>query len=196
MLIEGRPEGLTYQGRRPDAQAAYRASQLYERARSGNWLDRAWSVLTKRSRRLLDLDVFHRTCTVLTDHQAGVQQVPIRQIRGSVNRGRSLDFDVEFRPLKIHNKERWLGLAMAYQRGIKIPPVNLVQIGDIYFVQDGHHRISVTRALGQTEIKAEVTVWQVAGPLPWQVPPEVHPNLGKGKVKITQDVIFNQGGLL
>jgi hypothetical protein len=47
-----------------------------------------------------------------------------------------------------------------------LPPVVLVQVGDVYFVRDGHHRISVARALGQLDIEAEVTVWQVSGPLP------------------------------
>ena len=50
---------------------------------------------------------------------------------------------------------------------MKIPPVILVKIGEIYFVQDGHHRVSVARAQAQTEIPAIVTIWQVARPLPW-----------------------------
>jgi hypothetical protein len=50
-----------------------------------------------------------------------------------------------------------------------MPPVVLVQVGDIYFVEDGHHRISVALAWGEQEIEAEVTVWQVAGALPWEV---------------------------
>jgi hypothetical protein len=44
----------------------------------------------------------------------------------------------------------------------------LVQVGKVYFVRDGHHRISVARALGQLDIEAEVTIWQVSGPLPWE----------------------------
>jgi hypothetical protein len=48
-----------------------------------------------------------------------------------------------------------------------LPPVVLVQVGDVYFVRDGHHRISVARALGQLDIEAEVTVWHLSGPLPW-----------------------------
>jgi hypothetical protein len=46
--------------------------------------------------------------------------------------------------------------------------VELIQIGEVYFVQDGHHRISVARALGQRTIEAQVVVWQVSGPLPWE----------------------------
>jgi hypothetical protein len=47
-----------------------------------------------------------------------------------------------------------------------LPPVVLVQVGDVYFVRDGHHRISVARALGQLDIEAAVTVWHLSGPLP------------------------------
>jgi hypothetical protein len=66
-----------------------------------------------------------------------------------------------------------LGIATARQRGKPLPPVELIQVGDVYFVRDGHHRISVARALGQRDIGAEVMVWQVAGPLPWEQPAPV-----------------------
>jgi hypothetical protein len=48
-----------------------------------------------------------------------------------------------------------------------LPPVELVQVGDVYFVRDEHHRISVARTLGQLDIEAEVTVWHLSGPLPY-----------------------------
>jgi hypothetical protein len=51
--------------------------------------------------------------------------------------------------------------------------VELVQVGDVYFVRDGHHRISVALALGQRDVEAEVTLWQVTGPLPWEQPAPV-----------------------
>jgi len=51
--------------------------------------------------------------------------------------------------------------------------VELIQVGDVYFVRDGHHRISVARALGQRDVEAEVTLWQVTGPLPWEQPTTV-----------------------
>jgi hypothetical protein len=90
--------------------------------------------------------------------RAGIRTVPISKIRGS--EGRSEDFDREFHPLRLHNQGRWLSVATARQRGVVLPPVELIQIGDIYFVRDGHHRISVAKAFGQEEIEAEVTVWE------------------------------------
>jgi uncharacterized ParB-like nuclease family protein len=52
--------------------------------------------------------------------------------------------------------------------GRELPPVELVQLGDLYFVRDGHHRISVAQAMGQESIEAEVIVWQAEGLLPWE----------------------------
>jgi hypothetical protein len=54
--------------------------------------------------------------------------------------------------------------------------VVLVRVGDIYFVRDGHHRISVARAMGQQDIDAKVTIWQVPGPLPWETPAQAPSN--------------------
>jgi hypothetical protein len=65
---------------------------------------------------------------------------------------------------------RWLRVAAARDQGKVLPPVVLVQVGDVYFVRDGHHRISVARTLGQLDIEGEVTVWHVSGPLPWDAP--------------------------
>ena len=48
------------------------------------------------------------------------------------------------------------------------PAVELVQIGEVYYVQDGHHRISVSRAFGQIAMDAEVTTWKAQPPFPWQ----------------------------
>jgi len=92
--------------------------------------------------------------------------VAIAQICGS--EGRAADFDRDFNPLQDHTRDRWLGIAEAYQRGRYLPPVALIQVGDHYFVRDGHHRISVARALGQQAIEATVEVWQVDQPLPWE----------------------------
>jgi hypothetical protein len=61
-----------------------------------------------------------------------------------------------------------MSIARARDRDKALPPVELIQVGDLYFVRDGHHRISVARAVGQRYIEAEVTAWQVSGPLPWE----------------------------
>jgi hypothetical protein len=141
------------------------ALQLYERARTQRWLGQIWSMLNGRPRHLFDLKEIEATCTVRARCHVGTRAVPIRQIRGS--EGRCQDFDPCFRPLHTHNRGRWLSVAVARLRGVPMPPVELIQVGDLYFARDGHHRISVARALGQDEIDAVVTFWDVTGPLPW-----------------------------
>jgi hypothetical protein len=101
-----------------------------------------------------------------------VQTVAIGQIRGS--EGRCEDFDSSFQPLKEHAEERWVSVARAQLRGLSLPPIELIQLGDVYFVRDGHHRISVAAALGQQEIDAVVTIWQVVEPAQEQRPGVEH----------------------
>jgi hypothetical protein len=138
------------------------AAQLYRANRTRGLMVKVWSALTGRSRRLLDLAAIRDAYDVRSRHAAGTRAVPIEEIRGS--EGRSEDFDADFRPLRPHSKDRWMRIAIAQQMGATMPPVELVQVGDAYFVRDGHHRISVARALGQKEIDAQVTVWEAAGP--------------------------------
>ncbi len=159
------PSGGRY-GR--DIWAVVAARQLYERICSRGRLSRLWRLLIRRSRRLLDLTTIEATCNIHSRHYLGVQTVLIKQIWGS--EGRSADFDGLFYPRQKHSQERWVSIAAARIMELVLPPVELIQVADGYFVRDGHHRISVARALGEQYIEAEVTVWQVSGSLPWQRP--------------------------
>ena len=91
----------------------------------------------------------------VSEHDAGQHVVPLDAIVGTVDRGR--DFDRSFRPTTGRVRSRWEHIAAAMRRGEAMPPVDLVRIGQIYFVRDGHHRISVARALGRNDIDANVT---------------------------------------
>jgi hypothetical protein len=62
--------------------------------------------------------------------------------------------------LPVHRKGQWSPSGRERVAGCK--PVQLIQVGAEYYVRDGHHRVSVTRALGQDTIEAEVTVWNAA----------------------------------
>src|SRR5947209_6828434 len=91
----------------------------------------------------------------VSERSAGLKVVPLDQIVGSVDRGR--DFDRRFRPTSGRSRGRWEQIAAAARRGEAFPPVDLVKVGQLYFVRDGHHRVSVARALGRTDIDAYVT---------------------------------------
>ena len=149
--------------RENDLQSAYTGQWLhvsrakYRKARLRARLARLRSLLKGNARHLYPLDTVRGTSGVHSSRYVGVRTVPICQIRGSENRCE--DFDAEFNPLKSHNRWRWLNIATARQKGAALPLVQLIQVGDAYFVRDGHHRISVAKAWGQESIDAEVTAF-------------------------------------
>lgn len=155
----------------------WKAVRLYERVCWHGRLARLFAWLQRRPYRLLSLAAVEQQCQISNQYHAGIQTISINQIRGSD--GRSHDFDSGFRPRQTHSRQRWLGVAMAWMAGEPVPPVELIQVGTVYFVRDGHHRISVARALGQQEIEAVVTAWQVTSLLPWE-PTWVGTRIGVG----------------
>jgi hypothetical protein len=96
-----------------------------------------------------------RALGFVSERQLGLQVVALDSIVGSVDRGR--DFDRRFRPTSGRVRSRWEQIAAAVRRGEAMPPVDLLRIGEIHFVRDGHHRVSVARALGLNDINAYVT---------------------------------------
>ena len=80
-------------------------------------------------------------------HDLGLQVVPLDAIVGSVDR--AVDFDRGLRPTSARLRSRWERIAAAQRRGEAFPPVSLYKIGDLYFVRDGHHRVSVAKSLGR-----------------------------------------------
>ena len=157
--MQGQSQELRLSGGRDAMVLGYQVMNLYESTLRRGWLHRTWLALGGRPAQLLNLADVAARRTVSARHYLGLQIVPIRQIRGS--EGRCRDFDDLFHPLRQHAEARWNGIARAWLRGANLPPVDLICIEGIYFVRDGHHRISVARALGQQMIEAEVTIWQV-----------------------------------
>jgi hypothetical protein len=89
------------------------------------------------------------------EHRLGLRTIPLDSIVGSVDRTR--DFDRWFRPRTGRSRERWERLARAQRRGEAIPPIDVYRVGELHFVKDGHHRVSVAHALGFRSIDAFVT---------------------------------------
>jgi hypothetical protein len=89
------------------------------------------------------------------EQRLGLRIVPLESIVGSVDRAR--DFDRWFRPRSGRSRERWERLARAQRRGEAIPPIDVYRVGELHFVRDGHHRVSVAHALGLRAIEAYVT---------------------------------------
>ncbi|HEX6386942.1 MAG TPA: hypothetical protein VF177_19950 [Anaerolineae bacterium] len=135
------------------------AAEEFQFAYSGARVHRLWSKLIGRANHLCDLGNVREVAILQSRRYAGIHDVPIQQIRGS--EGRSHDFSNDFRPLQSRTRQRWVNVAAARQQGLELPPVELVQVGNVYYVRDGHHRISVASARGETAVDAEVTVWDV-----------------------------------
>lgn len=90
-----------------------------------------------------------------SESDLGIQTIRLDSIVGTVARRRG-EFDRNFRPTSAGVRGRWERIASARRRGATMPPIDVYRIGEIHFVQDGHHRVSVGRALGDTHIEAHV----------------------------------------
>jgi hypothetical protein len=85
----------------------------------------------------------------------GLESIPLDSIVGSV--GRERDFDRGFRPTSGRTRGRWERIATAARQGESFPPIDVYRIGEVHFVKDGHHRVSVARAQKLDTIDAYVT---------------------------------------
>ena len=107
----------------------------------------------------------------------GMQVVPINLIAGS--EGRYYDFDNHFFPKNIHLKTRWERIDEAHLTDVILQPIKLYEIGGLYFVRDGNHRVSVARSKGVECIDAEVV----------SLKSEIKLKPGMTKAKILKEVI-------
>lgn len=89
------------------------------------------------------------------ERRLGTLVIALDSIVGSVDRTK--DFDRWFRPRSQRTRERWERLARAQRRGETVPPIDVYRVGDMHFVRDGHHRVSVAHAMRLRSIEARVT---------------------------------------
>jgi nucleotide-binding universal stress UspA family protein len=94
--------------------------------------------------------------------ERGLHDIPLDQIVGSV--GRYREFTRSFLPRDPHIRERWRRVYAAARGMEGLPPIEVIQVGDVYFVKDGNHRVSVAREMGVKTMQAYVT--EFASPLP------------------------------
>ena len=121
---------------------------------------RCW--LQRRCHRLLDLSELLQIHQRQGTHAIGEKTIPINHIVGSESR--SCEFDRAFNPTDDRLGERWIAIAAARYNGQALPVVDLIQVGELYFVRDGHHRISVAHTIGQHFIEAEIVRYEVLNP--------------------------------
>lgn len=130
------------------------AREDFVRARMQATLQRLLGALKLRSQELLSLQEVREVLRPGGETYRGMQTVEISRIVGS--EGRYRDFTKSFMPRHDHLKHRWISVDKAHLRDIILPPVRLYEIGGLYFVRDGNHRVSVARAQGVGAVDAEV----------------------------------------
>jgi hypothetical protein len=135
----------------------------YERARQKAFFNELLSFFNRRPNELMSFHEVRKRFKPDGESYRGMQEVPVRQIVGSLDRFR--DFDRAFLPRQAHSAGRWKNIDRAFHTDVRLPPVQLYKVGDIYFVKDGNHRVSVARERGVEFIDAEVIESHVRVPL-------------------------------
>lgn len=137
--------------------------QRYDRARRRALFEGILAVVSGHSDDLLPFEEVRRQLKGRQTIARGRQTIPLDKIVGSV--GRYRDFNRAFLPRGAVSQERWTRLDEVWNRLEYIPPIEVYKVGDVYFVQDGNHRVSVARANGATDIEAYVTEVPIKVPL-------------------------------
>jgi hypothetical protein len=131
-----------------------RVESDFSRARLKAFLNRVRSIISGRPTELLSYDEVKASLHLGGPIYRGVQTVRVEEIVGSLNRYHQ--FDRAFLPVQDHIASRWQNVDLAFYKDVGLPPVLLYKVGQVYFVVDGHHRVSVAREQGQEFIEADV----------------------------------------
>lgn len=145
------------------------ALQQFRRARQQAVMEALMSRLTGRSLELLPFEQVAHLLRARGQTERGQQDVPVAAIVGSV--GRYNDFTRSFLPLHDWDAQRWAGVRSAGHVA-DLPPIDLYQIGEAYFVLDGNHRVSIARQTGVEFIQARVVEVHTRVPLSPDVQPD------------------------
>lgn len=135
----------------------------FYKARTRALISRIAHIFSSHSEDLMPFEEAKRILQPDSETYAGITTVPVDRIVGS--EGRYRDFNRHFLPKKEHLRARWTSVDRTRYQDIILPPVRLYEMGGVYFVRDGNHRVSVARSMGQIEIDAEVTSLQSKIPL-------------------------------
>lgn len=142
----------------------------FERARHRAFLNDLRALLRRQSNDLIPYHEVTRRMRPEGETYRGIQEVPIKQIVGSEDRFR--DFDRAFLPRQKHTAGRWKNIDRAFLSDVILPPIQVYKVGNVYFVKDGNHRVSVARERGGEFIDAEVIESHIRAPLYAAMTPE------------------------
>lgn len=160
-----------------DDPISIRASADFERARRKAFMNDLIANLSGRPNWLLAFEEVERALPIRGQVYKGMQEVPVANIVGSVDRYH--DFDRAFLPTQARTRPRWESIDRASLSDVPLPPIQLYKVGDVYFVKDGNHRVSVAREKGAQDIDAEVIELPTAAKLTRETNPRDLLSLGE-----------------
>ncbi len=146
------------------------AVQDFRSARQKAALREIMARFTGGSTELLSYDEVRQKLKAQVSPKKVLKEIPVDAIIGSVNRYQ--DFLRDFLPGKNIDEERWANVELANSSLQGLPPIEVYQIGEVYFVGDGNHRVSVAKQIGTALIQAYVTELQTRVPLTPEIQPE------------------------
>lgn len=152
------------------AQASASAAQDFHRARRQAAIRDIIARLKGEAVGLLSYEDVRSKLKAHVGVARGLRDIPLNAIVGSV--GRYNDFTRDFLPKQDSSKDRWIRVKLAVSDLSGVPPIDVYQIGEAYFVLDGNHRVSVARQLGATHIQANVIEVQAKVTLSSNVRPD------------------------
>jgi hypothetical protein len=139
------------------------AARDFRRARSMASREKIVALLGGRPAELICYDDVPKELRDVRVTSRGLRDIPIDAVVGSV--GRCTDFTRSFMPLRDDGEARWARVEQAWQDLAGLPPIEVYQIGEVYFVADGNHRVSVARKFGLSHIEAHVVEFETKVPL-------------------------------
>ncbi len=127
----------------------------FDRAHMKSFFREILSWFNHSSNDLLPYDEVRRVVPLKGQMDVGIKVIPLDHIVGSVNRYN--DFDRAFLPKEANSRGRWMSIDKARMQAVNLPAIEVIKIGEVYFVKDGNHRVSVAREMGQVYIDAYVS---------------------------------------
>jgi len=121
------------------------------------------SWIQRENNDLLPYDEVRKHIPIRGQHYIGLRQIETDKIVGSVSRFN--DFDRAFLPRQTNTRGRWESIDRAYFQDVILPPIDVYKIGEVFFVKDGNHRVSVARERGQAYMDAYVIEVDIPGSL-------------------------------
>lgn len=130
------------------------AKNEFESARFRVLFNNLKSYIAGKENKLLSFEEISKGLNLYNQKYLGIRTVDVDDIVGSIDRYK--DFDRHFLPIKPNLEHRWSDIYSAYKKNIDLPLVELYKVGNIYFVLDGNHRVSVAKRMGVNYIDADV----------------------------------------